>query len=119
LQPPDQLNLLLNAADIHILPQQAGAADLVMPSKLLGMLASGRPVIATANPGTELAEVVDQIGIVTPPGDVDSMVQAILKLVNSPVLRQQFGNKSLEMVVTKWGQKKILGDFQDQLMKLC
>ena len=31
-------------ADIHLLPQRA--ADLVMPSKLTGMLASGRPVVA-------------------------------------------------------------------------
>ncbi len=79
LQPPEQLNQLLNSADIHILPQQAGAADLVMPSKLLGMLASGKPVIATANPGTELADNVGRVGIVTQPGDVDALVQAMEK----------------------------------------
>jgi hypothetical protein len=38
-----RLNELLNLADIHLLPQNARAADLVMPSKLTGMLASGRP----------------------------------------------------------------------------
>jgi len=43
LQPLDRLNHLLNLADIHLLPQKADAADLVMPSKLTGMLASGRP----------------------------------------------------------------------------
>ena len=53
LQPLEKLNQLLNTADIHILPQRADAADLVMPSKLLGMMASGRAVIATANPDTE------------------------------------------------------------------
>ena len=51
LQPYDRLNDLLNAADIHLLPQRPDAADLVMPSKLTGMLASGRPVIATAARG--------------------------------------------------------------------
>jgi hypothetical protein len=35
-----RLNDLLNLADIHLLPQNARAADLVMPSKLTGMLAS-------------------------------------------------------------------------------
>jgi colanic acid biosynthesis glycosyl transferase WcaI len=118
LQPLDQLNLLLNAADIHILPQQAGAADLVMPSKLLGMLASGRAVIATANPGTELADVVGQVGIVTPPGDADAMVKAILQLAESPELRQQMGKNSLEMVKSKWGQEKVFGIFQNQLKNL-
>jgi colanic acid biosynthesis glycosyl transferase WcaI len=63
LQPPETLNLLLNSTDIHILPQRADAADLVMPSKLLGMLASGKAVIATANPGTEIGNVVGQTGV--------------------------------------------------------
>lgn len=111
LQPPHQLNLLLNSADIHILPQQAGAADVVMPSKLLGMLASGKPVIATALEGTELADVVSQVGIVVPPNDVDAAARAILKLANSPELRQNLGDKSLELVSRKWGQDNVLSDF--------
>src|SRR6185437_3568250 len=49
LQPLKRLNELMNAADIHLLPQRASAADLVMPSRLGAMLASGRPVIATAH----------------------------------------------------------------------
>jgi colanic acid biosynthesis glycosyl transferase WcaI len=64
LQPLDRLNQLLNAADIHLLPQRAGAADLVMPSRLTGMLASGRPVIAIAEPGTQVSEVVEGRGLV-------------------------------------------------------
>src|SRR5574342_906497 len=40
LQPQEKLNRLLNAADVHLLPQRVDVADQVMPSKLLGMLAS-------------------------------------------------------------------------------
>jgi colanic acid biosynthesis glycosyl transferase WcaI len=46
LQPANRLSDLLAMADIHLLPQRADAADLVMPSKLIGMLVSGRPVLA-------------------------------------------------------------------------
>ena len=42
LQSADRLNELLNLADIHLLPQLGDAADLVMPSKLTGIMASGR-----------------------------------------------------------------------------
>ena len=49
LQPKEKLNAFLGTADIHILPQRADAADLVMPSKLTGMLSSGRAVIGTAH----------------------------------------------------------------------
>jgi len=54
LQPAQRLPDLLATADIHLLPQKAEAADLVMPRKLTGMLASARAVVATAKPGTEL-----------------------------------------------------------------
>jgi colanic acid biosynthesis glycosyl transferase WcaI len=116
LQPPENLNLLLNAADMHILPQQAGAADLVMPSKLLGMLASGKPVIATANQDTELAEVVNQTGIVVPPGDVEGIVQAVFTLSGSINSRKKLGEKGRELVCERWGMdnvmKKALHGFQ-------
>src|SRR5512146_1369515 len=64
LQPLEQLNDLLNMANIHLLPQRSGAEDLVMPSKLTGMLASGRPVVATANKGTQIAGVLPDCGVV-------------------------------------------------------
>src|SRR5205823_5637381 len=66
LQPLERLNDLLNLAEIHLLPQREEAADLVMPSKLTGMLASGRAILTTAHPGTAVAEVVQSSGVVTP-----------------------------------------------------
>jgi colanic acid biosynthesis glycosyl transferase WcaI len=80
LQPLEKLNNLLNLADIQLLPQRADAADLVMPSKLGGILASGRPVVAGAMPGTEIASVVGCCGIVVPPDDAAAMTGAILRL---------------------------------------
>src|SRR3546814_2119573 len=55
LQPKERLNDLLNLATIHLLPQKADAADLLLPSKLTNMLASGRPVVAGTAPHTGLA----------------------------------------------------------------
>ena len=63
--PQERVNAFLNLADIHLLPQKEDAADLVMPSKPTGMLASGRLVIATARPGTQ---DVGQAGLVVEPG---------------------------------------------------
>ena len=41
------------------------------------MLASGRPVIAMANHGTELSKVVGKVGLVVPPEDVDALAETI------------------------------------------
>lgn len=80
LQPASELNALLNMADIHLLPQLRDAADLVMPSKLGGMLASGRPVVAGATPGTETGSIVAGCGIVAPPECIDGFEDAIRQL---------------------------------------
>jgi colanic acid biosynthesis glycosyl transferase WcaI len=91
LQPAEQVNALLGMADIHLLPQNPGAADLVMPSKLTGMLASGRPVVTTAHAGTELARVVGSCGLVVEPGSTEHFADAIRQLVDNPAYRQQLG----------------------------
>ncbi|MFZ0661871.1 MAG: glycosyltransferase WbuB [Acidobacteriaceae bacterium] len=92
LQPLERLNDLLNMADIHLLPQRAGAADLVMPSKLTGMLASGRPVVATAAVGTQVAAAVEGRGIAVAPGDPSGLAQAVILLAENPALRGRLGN---------------------------
>ena len=91
LQPASMLNELLNVADIHVLPQRNDAADLVMPSKLTGMLASGRAVVAMARPGTSLFDVVADHGISVPPEDDNALAAAIVELANDPERRTALG----------------------------
>lgn len=77
LQPEALLNELLNLADLHVLPQDPGAADLVLPSKLGGMLASGRPSVVMADPGTELAAFLADAVYLVPAGDAAALAHAI------------------------------------------
>lgn len=76
-QPYARLNEFMNMADLHVLPQEKDAADLVLPSKLGGMLASGKPVLVTADEGTELASFVDGAATIIPPGDAATMAATI------------------------------------------
>ncbi len=81
LQPADRLNELLAMADLHLLPQHRGVADLVMPSKLGGMLASGRPLVVAADPGSELFEVLNDVALLTPTGDDAALAATIEQAV--------------------------------------
>jgi len=54
LQPVEIFNKLLNSADVHLVVQKAGAADLVMPSKLTNIIATGGYSVVTAEASTEL-----------------------------------------------------------------
>jgi colanic acid biosynthesis glycosyl transferase WcaI len=118
-QPTERLNELLNLADIHLLPQRAEAADLVMPSKLTGMLASGRPVIATAQEGTQLASAVHQHGIVVSPGDPQAFASAIQKLEEDKDLRLMLGQQARRYAMTHLDSFVILDQFEKSLLAVC
>ena len=108
LQPADLLNELLNSADIHLLPQRADAEDLVMPSKLAAMLASGKPVIAAAREDTEIAGLVGRCGLVVEPGDAAAFCAAISELGSRAELRTQLGKVGREHAVEYLGIDHIL-----------
>jgi colanic acid biosynthesis glycosyl transferase WcaI len=119
LQPLSRLNELLNTADIHLLPQVAGAADLVMPSKLTGMMASGRAILATAEPDTQLHEVLSEKGVIVPPGDVRAFVGGLESLANSSELRKLLGRRAREYAITKFEREYVLNQFEAAMFEAC
>jgi colanic acid biosynthesis glycosyl transferase WcaI len=121
LQPLERLNDWLGLADVHLLPQLADAADLVMPSKLTGMMASGRAVLATAHPDTELGRVVARdaaCGVIVPPEDAAAMADALRALAESPAHRAELGANGRRYAERELSQDVILGSFEAQLQAL-
>ncbi len=118
LQPRERLGELVGLATIHLLPQLAGAADLVLPSKLTNILASGRPVVATAMPDTGLAKEVEGCGVVTPPGDAASFANAIVALADNPALRTQLGAVARQRAERRWSKTAIVNRLITQMEKL-
>ena len=117
LQPAERMNDWLNAADIHLLPQKAGAADLVLPSKLLGILASGRPVVASSPEGSELAFLAGHAGRCVQPGDATAFADALQELIESAELRAQCGRLARQLAEEHFGKDAVLKRFEQQLLK--
>ena len=121
LQPLGRLNHWLGLADVHLLPQRADAADLVMPSKLTGMLASGRAVLATAHAETELGRVVAQeaaCGLVVPPENASAMAEALRTLAADPARRLELGANGRRYAERELSQDVILRRFEAQLLAM-
>lgn len=114
-QPKDRFSDLLAAADVHLLPQIADAADLVLPSKLTGMLASGRPVLTTTPQPSGLAREVEDCGLITPPGDADALAAAIVELVASEDQMVALGRAARARALSHWRMEAILLDLESQL----
>lgn len=115
VQPIERLNDLLNLADVHLLPQKAGAADVVMPSKLTGMLASGRTVLATADPGTQVHELVSQVGVVVPPEAPQQFAEALVLMLEDDDRRQRHGVEARRITKETLSRDAILRAFEAEL----
>lgn len=118
LQPSERLPELLATADIHLLPQRAEAADLVLPSKLTGMLASGRPVVAMAEAGTGLAMEVEGCGLTVRPGDASAMADAVMALAADSDLRSKLGLAARKRAEDRWRMSAVIGSFEAEVYKL-
>jgi colanic acid biosynthesis glycosyl transferase WcaI len=115
LQPKEIFPHVLAAADILLVPQQKKTKDVFMPSKLLGIMASGRAVIAGASVGTELYTVLEDsgCGLIVEPENPGQLLEAIMKLYNDPQKAEDYGKKAREFVVNHFSRVSILKTFED------
>jgi colanic acid biosynthesis glycosyl transferase WcaI len=103
MQPKERLAEVAAAADVHLVPLRSGLARSSVPSKLYTILAAGRPVVASVDPGTEVARTVEaaDAGLAVPPDDPEAFTKAIARLVHSPEDRARMG-ASARRFVERW-----------------
>lgn len=109
LQPMEELGELLNLATVHLLPQRKDAADLVLPSKMANMLASGRPVVAGVEPGTGIAREIEGCGLICEPESGAAMAAAIESLFADPARYADFC--ATARAQERWARDSIIGAF--------
>lgn len=114
LQPADRLNELLNVADIHVLPQRADAADLVMPSKLTGMMASGRAIVAMARTGTQLHDVLFERGVLVEPEDGAALARGIEALADDARERARLGAAARTYAVGALSRRVVMARLEER-----
>jgi glycosyltransferase involved in cell wall biosynthesis len=79
-QPKDTLSDSLGAADVHFVGLRRGLTGFIVPSKIYGIMAAGKPFIATTEADAEPALIVAEhdCGLHVDPGDPKALAQAIL-----------------------------------------
>lgn len=120
LVPYAELPQLLSSTDLHILFQKNEVIDTVMPSKLLGMMASGKPSLVTGNMNSEVANVfkASQGGFYLDGQSVEGMKQKVLELSNNKSLSKKFGDNAKMYVETKFSKEKVLSEFAQAIKQL-
>jgi putative colanic acid biosynthesis glycosyltransferase WcaI len=117
-QPPENLAESLSAADLHLIPLAPGAAGCLVPSKIYGILAAGRPFIAMMEESAEVAQIArdDAVGFVVRPGDVDALIRAIHQAVDAPEQLKQMGARARRLAELKFDRDKVTSRFGSMLV---
>ena len=117
LQDEKDMNEWLNTGDIHIIPQDDSVEELLFPSKLITILASGNPVVSNANENTELGQLVAEVGIRVNPKDQVAFINALNELIVNKNLRFSLGKKARQIACKFYNKDLILEKFDDFLKK--
>jgi colanic acid biosynthesis glycosyl transferase WcaI len=117
LQPLDKLNEFLNIADVHLVIQKPGAADLVMPSKLTTILAVGGLAVVTAEPGTSLYECIHEfnMGIICEPGNPLALLKSIEWALSGD--HREIRSNGRKYAETYLSQNEVISRFMSNLIK--
>jgi colanic acid biosynthesis glycosyl transferase WcaI len=95
--PTERLGQAFGAADVQVVSLRRGLAGFIVPSKLYGILASGRPYVAAVEEECEVAALTARYesGLVVPPGEPEALVKAIRRFYEDPALRERLGANAL------------------------
>ncbi len=117
--PYDQVPQALAMADVHLVVQKRAASDLVMPSKLVNILATGGASIVAADIGTSLSDVVlnNELGWVVEPDRGDKLANEITLALCSPHL-QQYRLNARRYAEQHLSKQAILPRFEAMLFEL-
>ncbi|HZS48525.1 MAG TPA: glycosyltransferase family 4 protein [Blastocatellia bacterium] len=111
----DELSVSLGAADVSLVTLSKGMEGLVVPSKVYGVMAAGRPIIFIGQKGSEAANTIENAscGYVIPNGQVSDLKNAILNLKADKCLAFQMGKNSRESFETKFDRRLVTRRYFD------
>lgn len=120
-QPRETLSASLSAAHIHYVGLGRGLSGYVVPSRLYGILAAGRPVLAAADDESETAAVVRAVGcgLVVPPSRPELVAAAIRDAYDGRHDLEAMGRRGREYVVAEADRSVAIERYRRLLRELA
>ena len=116
-QPREILHLSLTACDLSLVSLIPGAESIVAPSKLYGMLAAGRGIIAISSANSYIDQLLTNsgCGINTPPNNPQHLANLINELASDSIKVKLMGEKSRQVYESKYTFKRALAEYEKLL----
>jgi colanic acid biosynthesis glycosyl transferase WcaI len=117
-QPRERLPWLRAASDVQVALYKPGSARYSMPSKVYEIMASGRPVLASADEHSDLWNLVvdTECGICIEPDDPAQLASAVLKLYRDPPLRIRMGKRGRLAAERNYSRMRVVAKY-DELIR--
>lgn len=118
-QPRELLPLTLTACDISLVSLIFGAENIVAPSKLNGMLAAGRGIIAITAPNSYIDQLLTTsgCGINTPPNKPQQLADLIQELLQQPEKVRIMGEKARQLYESRYRFERALKEYEQLLFE--
>jgi colanic acid biosynthesis glycosyl transferase WcaI len=96
--PASKIPSVIAAADAHIITVKRGLEGVVVPSKMYGILAAGKPIVAVAAKETDAASLGEHFGfaVSADPDNPGELVAAVRSLVAHPERVRAMGEAARE-----------------------
>lgn len=119
-QPREVLSQSLSAAHLHFVGLAKGLSGFVVPSRLYGILAAGRPVIVGADAESETARLVREVGcgIVLPAGRPELVASAIRDAYDGRYNLAEMGAKGRAYVEAEADREVAIGRYRRLISEL-
>ena len=120
LQPFSNMQNVWGSADVGLVTLGRGLSTYAVPSKTFGIMASGRPVLAMVDEGSEVWNMVDEAkgGICVPPESPELLAEAVLRLYEDTEKTKEMGNNARRYVVHNFHRAIISHQYEDLFLSI-
>lgn len=119
--PDKELPSALSSAWLHVLPQRNATATYSVPSKVINILAAGRPLVAEAeddSPLHQLAESCPAV-IVTNPARPEELFRTVISLLQDPHRISALGDLARDFAVSTFSEQTTMEQLESMLFDPC
>lgn len=108
-QLKSKLGFSLTACHVALVSLAKGLEGIAVPSKIMGILAAGIPVIGMVPNNSEIANIIKEnnCGFVNDPEDVDGLIYCIKSLYENTELRKKMGENGRNAFLKKYSTKVV------------
>lgn len=119
-QPKEDLPWIRASSDVQVSLYKHGSAADSMPSKVYEIMASGRPLLASADAKSDVSNLIKETGcgICIEPGDPVKLADTIVSLYRDPTKRQTMGHYGRDHAVTSYSRDAVVSRYNDLLYKV-